>query len=406
MSDWVTLEDVQAAHARISPYVRSSPLIHSRTFSDLAGVEIYLKCENLQRTGSFKIRGATNKILSLTERERTAGVVAASAGNHAQGVALAAKKTGIRAAIVMPEGAPISKIAATRGYGAEVVLAGHHYDDAYLEALELREERGATYIHAFDDPAVIAGQGTIGLEILDQLPGVGTVVVPVGGGGLISGISAVVKSVNPRIDVIGVQAQGQPSMFNSTQAGRPVEAEGVGTIADGIAVKGPGEITFRHIRRFVDAMTTVTDDQIARTILLFLERAKMLVEGAGAVSMAALLAGLKEEENLKEPVVAVVSGGNIDVNLLSRIIERGLAESGRFVRLRTTVVDQPGALQRLLQVVARVRANVISVAHDRLDLRLALGRAGVELTLETRDRDHIQKVINKLESEGYPVLKL
>ncbi|MGB9804168.1 threonine ammonia-lyase [Desulfofundulus sp.] len=400
----LNLDMIREARKRLAGVIHPTPLDHSTTFSRLTGSEVYFKLENLQKTGSFKIRGAYNKIMSLTPEERDRGVIAASAGNHAQGVAYAATKAGIRSVVVMPEGAPISKVVATRGYGGRVVLAGGGYDEAFEYACQMQKETGATLVHGFDDPMVAAGQGTIGLELMDELPDLDAVLVPVGGGGLISGIAVAVKSLNPRVRVIGIQSRGAPAVYLSLKGGDRRELTSTATIADGISVRRPGEFTLEIMRRYLDDIVLVDDEEISRAILMLLERSKIVVEGAGAVPLAALLHGHVSLPAKK--VVLVLSGGNIDVNILSIIIERGLVKSGRIIRLRTVVTDQPGSLQRLLAVLADVRANVISINHDRIKPQVPLKQAEVELLLETSDVEHIEKIMSALSREGYGVERI
>lgn len=395
----VTVDDIKRAQKNLAGLVRKTPVDYSTTFSNLIGKEIYLKCENLQKTGSFKIRGATNKILNLTEEEKKRGVIAASAGNHAQGVAYGATALGIPSTIFMPEGAPISKITATRGYGAEVLLAGESYDNAYQKAKEVQVERGATFIHAFDDSDVIAGQGTVGLEILADLPEVDTVIVPIGGGGLISGMAIAMKEARPQIKVIGVQAAGCPSSYVSRKEHKICPVSFSGTIADGIAVKTPGSLTFPLIESYVDDIVTVEDEEIANAILMLLERAKLVVEGSGAVSLAALLYNKVNVRGKK--VAAILSGGNIDANMVSTIISRGLVKAGRYVRINTSLPDKPGYLRKLLNLVADLKANVFSINHERLDVHAPIGETEVYLTLETRDHEHIRRIIEVMTKEGY-----
>ena len=394
------LKDIQAAAARLKGVVHRTPLEYSTTFSGMAGCEVYMKMENLQKTGSFKIRGAYNKIGTLSETEWQHGVIAASAGNHAQGVAFAATKAGIHATIVMPEVAPLAKVQATRGYGAEVVLAGGVYDEAYRKACELQRQTGATFVHAFDDLAVMAGQGTIGLEILEELPDVSAIIVPIGGGGLIAGVAAAVKQLAPQVRVIGVQASGAPAMYLSKHAHARVETPEAVTMADGIAVRLPGEQTFKLVEEFVDDVVVVDEEEIAATILLLLERSKMVVEGAGAVSLAALVHG---RLSLKGKVAAVLSGGNVDVNFVSRIIEHGLVKSGRRVKIVTRVLDRPGELQKLVTIIASLKANIAHVYHDRAARDVPLGQALVEVSLETRDTAHSDLLLKTLREQGYPV---
>jgi threonine dehydratase len=395
------IENIKSAKKALKGVAKHTPLDESRTLSELTGNRVFLKTENMQRTGSFKIRGAYNKIKNLSPAEKVKGVIAASAGNHAQGVALAAKKAGIAATVVMPETAPVSKVAATKGYGANVVLFGQGYDDAYSKALEIQHETGATLIQAFNDPFVIAGQGTIGLEIIEDLSEVDVVIVPIGGGGLVSGIATAVKALKPDVKVIGVEAEGAASAYESRKAGFPKKLESVQTIADGIAVKSPGDLTFEIIERLVDDIVTVNDDEIAHAILHLLERSKLVVEGSGAVGVAALLhdkIGIYDRN-----AVVILSGGNIDVNIVSRIIERGMIESGRYIRLVTNIVDRPGSLTHLLNKIALAKANVISVYHNRTKRGVGLSETEVELELETRDKEQAENIIAALESEGYKV---
>ncbi|WP_435197522.1 threonine ammonia-lyase [Natronomonas sp. EA1] len=394
--------DVLAARQRVSEVARHTPLDYSHTFSARTGAEVYLKLENLQRTGSFKIRGAANRLAQLTDEEREAGVVTASAGNHAQGVALAASRLGIDSKIVMPEHAPISKVNATRDYGAEVILHGPDYDAAQAKAHELEEREGRTYIHAFDDEAVMAGQGTIGLEIVEDCPEVDTVVVPIGGGGLISGIATAVKAHRPEARVIGVQAEGASSVAESLQKGERVTRDQVDTIADGIAVRTVGEQTFEVIQRRVDEVVTVSDSQIATALVELLERSKTLVEGAGAVALAALLEDTFDYEE-GEVIVPALCGGNIDLNVLTTVIMRGLVEDGRYLKIRTVLKDRPGALRELIDVIADAKANIYGIQHDRTSRDLAMNDAEVELDLETRGHEHVAKLIEALEAHGYEV---
>ena len=396
----VNLAAVERALVTLQGVIHATPLDRSRTFSALTGCDLYLKLENLQKTGSFKIRGAYNKIQSLTAAERARGVIAASAGNHAQGVASAAHTAGIKSTIVMPEGAPLAKIIATRSYGAEVILHGSVYDDAYTKAKQVQEDSGQVFIHAFNDNAVIAGQGTVGLEILRELNDVTSIVVPIGGGGLIAGIAVAVKELAPHVKIYGVQAQGAAAMYLSKQAHALKTIPDAVTMADGIAVKIPGDLTFAIIDKYVDDVVVIDDEATASTILMLLERAKLMVEGAGAVSLAAILHGKIPTTG---KVVSVISGGNIDVNIISRIIERGLVKAGRRVKISTMVDDRPGALQRLLAAIAVVKANVIHVYHDRVEHDVPIGKAVVEVGLETRDALHTEELLASLSKEGYKV---
>jgi len=396
------LADVLDARDRVAETARHTPLDYSHTFSAMTGAEVHLKLENVQRTGSFKIRGATNRIATLSPDEQAAGVVTASAGNHAQGVALSATRMGVDSKIVMPEYAPISKVKATRNYGAEVVLHGDDYDEATERAHEIEREGGRTYVHAFDDPMVMAGQGTVGLEILEDLPEVDTVVVSIGGGGLISGVATVLAAHDSDVRVVGVQAEGASSVAESLRKGRRVELDRVDTIADGIATRTVGERTFEVIRERVDEVVTVSDADIAITVSALLERSKALVEGAGAVPLTAVLESAFDFEP-GETIVPVISGGNIDLNILSTVIMRGLIASGRYLKLRTVLKDRPGALERLTEIIADAGANIEGIQHDRTSRDIAMNAAEVELDLETRGHDHIEDLVETLETNGYPV---
>ncbi len=397
----IELADVLAARDRVAETARETPLERSRTFSERTGADVRLKMEHLQRTGAFKIRGATNKIALLGEEERKAGVVAASAGNHAQGVALAATKAGVDSTIVMPEHAPISKINATRSYGAEVMLHGIDYAAAAERAHEIEREENRTYVHAFDDPAVMAGQGTIGLEIAEQCPDVETVVVPIGGGGLIAGIATAITALTDA-RVIGVQAEGAASAAQSLQKGEIVERDSVDTIADGIATRRIGEQTFEVIRERVDEVVTVTDAEIANALTSLLERSKTLVEGAGAVALAAVITERFEYDG-GETIVPALCGGNIDLNVLTTVITRGLVERGRFLRIKTVLKDRPGALEDLVDVLTEYRTNIYAIEHDRASKDIAMNAAEVELDLETRGHEHVAALLEALEARGYEV---
>ncbi|HHV79547.1 MAG TPA: threonine ammonia-lyase [Firmicutes bacterium] len=396
------LERFHEARRRLSGVIRVTPLDHSVTFSRMTGADVYLKLENLQKTGSFKIRGAWNKISRLSAEEKAKGVVAASAGNHAQGVALAATEAGISCTIVMPAVAPLAKVEATRGYGARVVLKGSNYDEAYEEALRITKETDAAFVHPFDDEEIIAGQGTISLEIMEQLPEVDVLVVPIGGGGLASGIAMAAKEIKPSVRVFGVQAAGAPSMVRSLAGKKPTALDSVNTIADGIAVKKPGGLTFDYCRKYLDGVVTVDDDQIAHAMLLLLERAKLVAEGAGAASLAALVSGKIPCPGKK--VVAIISGGNVDVNLMSRIIEHGLSKAGRYMQIVTRVPDRPGSLLKLLNIIASEGANVVSVEHDRLRQDLVLGQAEVEIRVETYGPEHMRRIEARLAEAGYDAI--
>jgi threonine dehydratase len=398
----LSLADVEAARERLADVARHTPLEHSHTFSERTGAEVYLKLENMQRTGSFKIRGSSNRIQGLSESEKKVGVVTASAGNHAQGVALAATRAGVSSTVVMPEFAPISKVTATRDYGAEVVLHGEDYDAAAEEAHRIERAEGRTYVHAFDDEAVMAGQGTIGLEIVEDCPEVETVVVPIGGGGLVSGIATAVKGLKPDVRVVGVQAAGASSVAPSLEKGERIELDHVDTIADGIATRSVGERTFEVIRERVDEVVTVPDEEIASALVELLERSKTVVEGAGAVALAAVLEG-RFEYGEGEVIVPALCGGNIDLNVLTTVVMRGLVERGRYLRIRTVLKDRPGALEKLIEVIAAERANIYAIQHDRYSKDVALNAADVELDLETRGTDHVAHLIATLEGHGYEV---
>ncbi|WP_423743458.1 threonine ammonia-lyase (plasmid) [Haladaptatus sp. SPP-AMP-3] len=396
------LEDVLAARDRVAETSRHTPLDYSHTFTRMTGAEVHMKLETFQRTGSFKIRGATNRIMTLSEEEKDAGVVTASAGNHAQGVALAATRSGVDSKIVMPKHAPISKVRATENYGAEAVLHGEDYDEAAEHAHEIEEMEGRTYVHAFDDETVMAGQGTIGLEIMDDLPEVETVVVPIGGGGLISGIATAVKGRNPDVRVVGVQADGASSVADSLQKGSVQTLDSVDTIADGIATRSVGQQTFDVIDSRVDEVVTVSDSEIAVALAYLLERGKTLVEGAGATSLAAILEGAFDYED-GEVVVPVLSGGNIDMNLLTTVIMRGLVETGRYVKLKTVLKDRPGSLRTLLDVIADAQANIYAIQHDRTSRDIGMNATEVELDLETRGPEHVEALLDSLRENGFDV---
>lgn len=393
----LTLDKVYHAAFVLKDVVRETALLPSPKLSKSNNV--FLKTENLQVTGSFKVRGAGYMISQLTEEEKARGVIACSAGNHAQGVALASAKYGIKSIICLPDGAPISKVEATKSYGAEVVMVKGVYDDAYKHALKLRDEMGYTFVHPFDDDNVIAGQGTIGLEILNELKDIGAVVVPIGGGGLISGIAYVIKHLAPHVKVYGVQAAGAPSMFNSVRDGKIERLGSVSTIADGIAVKEPGANTFKLCSEYVDEIVTVTEGEISSAILALIEQHKMIAEGAGAVSVAAVMFDKIPEKN--KNVVCVVSGGNIDVTILSRVIERGLLTSGRTCNLCIELMDKPGQLQLVSSVIASLGGNVISVHHERASETMDINGCYLRIVLETRNYEHIDKIMAALTDAGF-----
>jgi threonine dehydratase len=398
----VTLKDIQEANKRLEHVILRTPLVYSYSLSELSGANVYLKLENLQRTGSFKIRGAYNKLYKL--KEITQDVVAASAGNHAQGVALAAKLLGMKSTLVMPEGTPINKILAVKNHGGEIVLFGNTFDDAFGYARKLERETGKVFIHPFDDPEVIAGQGTAGLEIIDSLKNIESVIVPVGGGGLIAGVAMALKKMNPNIMVVGVQSRGAPSMFLSMKKNTIVETSSTQTIADGIAIKRIGELTFEIARKYVDEVLTVDENEIEESLLLLTERKRIVVEGAGAVGLAGLLK--RKKDFRKKNVVIIISGGNIDINLLAKIIQRGLLKKGRLLRLELGLPDVPGSLGTLTTILGEVKANIVEIYHDRYSKDLPIGEAIVEISLETRSFEHQDEILKLLKGNGYnPIRK-
>ncbi|MGS2590039.1 threonine ammonia-lyase [Streptomyces hebeiensis] len=395
------LDDIRGAQKMLSGVARMTAMEGSRYLTGLVGSPVHLKCENLQRTGSFKLRGAYVRIAGLSPEERAAGVVAASAGNHAQGVALASTLLGVRSTVFMPVGAPLPKVAATRDYGADVRLHGQVVDETLAAAQEYAHDTGAVFIHPFDHPDIIAGQGTVGLEILEQCPEVRTVVVGVGGGGLIAGLALAVKAVRPDVRVVGVQAEGAAAYPPSLAAGRPLVVAEPQTMADGIKVGRPGDVPFQLVQELVDEVRTVTEDELSSALLLCLERAKLVVEPAGASPVAALLS---DPGAFKGPVVAVLSGGNVDPVLMQRILRHGMAAGGRYLSLRLRLTDRPGALATLLQALSAADANVLDISHVRTDPRLGLTEADVELHLETKGPAHCAQVAAALREAGYTIL--
>ena len=394
MRAMISLEMIREAREALRNVAELTPMVTSRQLGD----NLVIKSENLQKTGSFKIRGAYNKIRSLSPEDAAKGVIACSAGNHAQGVALSASRLGIRSVICMPEGAPVLKVQATRSYGAEVVLVPGGYDDAAREAERLAKEHGYTFAHPFNDPLVIAGQGTIGLEILEQQPDVDQIIVPIGGGGLISGVAAAVKQMRPNVKVIGVQAATVPSMFVSVRNGLITTVKDGATIADGIHVLTPGDLTFELCQKYVDDIVTVSEDEIAAAIVALMEGPKTVAEGAGATSVAAYLFD-KVDTGLK--TVSLVSGGNVDITTLSRIITKGLQKTGRMARITTKLIDRAGSLAKLLQVVTESGANILSIEHEREDTKTEVNSCVVSLTLETRDTEHILEIRRQMREKGY-----
>ena len=397
----VTLDKVYHAAFVLKEVARKTDLIYAQNIP--CDAKVYLKTENLQVTGSFKLRGAYYKISQLTDEQKKAGIIACSAGNHAQGVALAATKQGAKSVVYMPDSAPISKVEATKRLGAEVVLTNGAYDDAYAAAVKAQQETGATLIHPFDDEQVVAGQGTIGLEILDQMPDVDAVIVPIGGGGLISGVAFAIKQLRPSVKVYGVQAANAPSMFESHREGHQITLDSVHTFADGIAVKHPGDTTFSMVEKYVDDIVTVSEDEIATAILTMIEKQKLIAEGAGAVSVAAAMFGKLPIAGKK--VVCLVSGGNIDVNILSRVITRGLVTSGRNANLLIALEDKPGQLVGVSEIISRCGANVVSVRHERSDPNMAISSCFLRVGMETRDFAQIEQIRGELTKAGFQIVQ-
>lgn len=396
----VSVDDIQDARRRLEGVAVETPLDVSRALSDIVGGPVYVKCENLQRTGSFKIRGAFNRISRLDDTERAAGVVAASAGNHAQGVALAAALSDTTSTVFMPVSASLPKVEATRRYGAEVILEGKDFGEAFAASTRYAEEKGAVFVHPYDHPHVIAGQGTIGLEIVDRIPEFGTVVVPIGGGGLISGVAAAIRSLRPEVRIVGVQASGAAAFPLSLDKGEIVSLRSMDTIADGIAANAPGPLTFAHVRDLVDEVVTVSDDSIAQALVMTAERMKLVLEPSGAAGVAAVTEG---KGHLEPPVVVVLSGGNIDPLLLLRVIRYGLSAAGRFFAFRTRISDRPGELHRLLGLIAEGGANIVGVEHHREGAHVHMGDVDVMMQVETKGAQHIEELTDLLTSQGYVV---
>lgn len=392
---------IHEAAYRLKKRIRQTELIYSHHFSDRLGIPLWFKCENLQRTGAFKIRGAMNILTSLPKDSLKNGVITASAGNHAQGVAFSADLLGVKATVYMPESTPPQKVFATRDYGADVVLVGKNFDEAYAAAVEAGRESGALFVHPFDDYLVMAGQGTIGLEILEQMPDIANILIPIGGGGLIAGVAAAIKETHPNVRIIGVEAKAAPSMHNSVLKGKVLETALTVSLADGIAVKRVGAKTFPIVRELVDEIVLVDEEEISLAIVALLERTKLLVEGAGAVPLAALLAGVVK--NLQGKTVCLLSGGNIDVKTISVVVERGLVAAGRYLKLKIELDDVPGALAKLATEIAAVRANISIITHDRRSKSLPIGKTEVLIELETRGYEHISEVVFHLQRAGYQV---
>ena len=396
----LTIDNVYSASYALKNVVRKTDIIYAPKLKK--GTELYLKTENLQITGSFKVRGSYYKMSRLSNEEKARGVIACSAGNHARGVALSAQKNGIKAVICLPDGAPISKIEATKSYGADVCLVEGVYDDAYKKALSLRDECGYTFIHPFDDEDVIAGQGTIALEVVEQLPDLDAIIVPIGGGGLISGIAFTIKTLNPKVKVYGVQAQGAPSMYKSIKDGKIEELSSVSTIADGIAVKKPGTLTYEICSKYVDDIVTVTDDEISAAILALMEQQKLVTEGAGAISVAAAMFGKVDIKG--KNVICLLSGGNIDVTILSRVIKRGLLMSGRTAQLMIELMDKPGQLKNVSRIIADLGGNVTSVHHERANEGSDVNGCYLRIVMETRNFDHIEQIKKGLTDFGFKLI--
>ncbi|WP_296647272.1 threonine ammonia-lyase [Romboutsia sp. 13368] len=402
----VTLQDIKNARETIKDIVKKTDILESAKLSSMTGANVFYKCENLQKTGSFKLRGACNKIANLTDKEKSNGVIASSAGNHAQGVALGAKMTGIKATIVMPATAPLAKVTATKGYGAEVVLNGLVYDDAYAKAVELQKETGATFLHPFDDEYVIAGQGTIGLEILEQLNGnVDTILCPIGGGGIIAGIAVAAKGINPNIKIVGVQTANIPSMHESMKNGEVTTAFKGTTIADGIAVKTPGNLTFDIIKELVDEIIVIEEDEIAQGMLFLMENQKVVAEGSGAVSTAALLSR-KYVPQKGENVVCIISGGNVDVNTVYRVIGTALTKEGRRYAFRTAIQDKPGGLAELTKIISENDANILNVNLSKSSIGGGLGSLITEMVLETFNQEHIDRLKACITKAGFEIVEM
>ncbi len=397
----ITLKDIEEAYRLISGELVATPLKETRHFSKMIGTSLYLKMENLQHTGSFKVRGATHRIMKLTSQEKSKGVVSASAGNHAQGVASISSRLGIESTIFMPESTPFVKVVSTKGFGANIVLVGKNYDEAYEEALKFCQKKGAIFIHPFEDDDIIAGQGTVALEILDKLSQFDRILIPIGGGGLMCGMAIALKEKNSKIEVIGVQTEAAPSMYNAFHQNKIEGTVLKPSIAEGITVKKASPKMFEIIKKYVDDVVLVSEEEIARAILLLIERSKTVVEGAGAASMAAALKG-----HAKGKTVVLLSGGNIDVTTLSKIIDRGLSREGRLLRISVTLVDKPGSLHGVTKIVSEAGANILQIQHDRLAAGLTLGETEVVLAMETKGQDHVEELLKKLKDAGYSYRKL
>lgn len=403
MSINVTFEMIKEAEEVLKDVIHHPALQYSQTYSDMAGQEIYLKPENLQKTGSYKIRGAYNKLRTLTDEEKEKGVITASAGNHAQGLALAAKMAGIKATVFMPKTAPLAKVEATKSYKATVISTGNNFDETTKEALKYQEENNSLFISPFNDDYIIAGQGTIGLEIIEELPDVGTIIVPIGGGGVISGICIAVKALKPDVRIIGVQASGSPAMYDSFHKGQLSPVTSSETIADGINIKQPVERTFEIIQKYVDDVVTVDDEEISQAMLYLLERSKLVVEPSGAVSLAALI---NKKCEIKGKTVILISGGNVDIKMIDNIVQRGLVKSGRYLKFITMISDSPGSLYKLLGLLFELNASIINIEHDRLRSNLKIGYTEVEVSVEAKNQEHNEYIISELKKSGYQIITI
>ncbi|MEK7433993.1 MAG: threonine ammonia-lyase [Cyanobacteriota bacterium] len=396
----VTFEMIKEAESVLENIINHNELQFSQTFSNIANANIFIKPENLQKTGSYKIRGAYNKLRTLSKEEREKGVLTASAGNHAQGLALAAKMTGIQATVFMPKNATLAKIEATKSYGAKIVNIGDNFDETTQEALKFQKESGSLFISPFNDDYIIAGQGTIGLEILKENPNIKNIIVPIGGGGVIAGVSIAAKTINPNIKIFGVQAEGSPAMFNSFKAGKLTFVDKSETIADGINIKQPAQRTFDIIHKYVDDVTTVDEDEISQAVLYLLERCKLVVEPSGAVGVAALLS---KKITVSGDTVILISGGNVDIKMLNNIIQKGLVKAGRYLKFITTISDLPGSLHKLLGSLYDLNASIININHDRLRTNLKIGYTQVEISLETKNINHNEYIVTELNKFGYEI---
>lgn len=399
----VTFDMIKEAETSLKDIVHHPNLQFSQTFTNMFGYEVYLKPENLQKTGSYKIRGAYNKLRTLSPEEKAKGVLTASAGNHAQGLALAAKMTDIKATVFMPKTAPLAKVEATKSYGANVISTGNNFDETTHEALDWQKENGALFISPFNDDYIIAGQGTIGLEILEEYPEVENIIIPIGGGGVISGVSIAVKNLKPNVKIIGVQAEGSPALYNSFKEGKLTHVTSSHTIADGINIKQPVERTFNIIKEYVDDVVTVDDEEIAEAMIFLLERCKLVVEASGAVGVAALI---NKKIKFTGKTVIIISGGNVDIKMIDNIVQRGLVKSGRYLKFITTISDLPGSLHKLLGLLFELNASIMNIEHDRLRKGLKIGQTEVEILIESKNKEHNEYIVSELTKSGYHIIIL